>query len=215
MKHIFKTAFLMTGMVFLSNVSKAESIEHAIFVDCDHNKISKEGTENSLKIRFYDGDTELASTNDEFYQTSIVENSYNDPKKSDAISFSNEPKRSESYEKFLKNCRDSTRTLGAAIAVQPPRADTTNITHFTIETSGSDGFYIDRLFYFQINGALPFTKRQKFGKQNDLGWCLSKDLQDGKGSWKKYLDRGCYQKLTFYVSKHNGKKPGNVVGKNK
>jgi len=54
-----------------------------------------------------------------------------------------------------------------------------NVTHVTVKTNGSDGFYIDELFLYK-GGEL----KKHEGRDNGSGWCLSTDPGDANGAWK-------------------------------
>ena len=70
-----------------------------------------------------------------------------------------------------------------------------------LETTGSDGFLIDEMIisatWAGIYGGCDSNEDcVNYGVDNDFGWCLSTDPNDGKGDWEDNCE-GCRKGLWF------------------
>lgn len=73
------------------------------------------------------------------------------------------------------------------------------MSYFTIETNGSDGFLIDQIRYYKDRSHSKIV--QHWGRDEGKAWCLSTDKTDGSRSWKNVIsNQKCYRRMKFRVS---------------
>ncbi|MCE2895036.1 MAG: RICIN domain-containing protein [Flammeovirgaceae bacterium] len=72
----------------------------------------------------------------------------------------------------------------------------TNIVAIHISTSGSDGFWMDRVWMLEDGNEIA-----RWGKNEGDGYCLSRDPADANGGFKNFIgSRGCKDCMRFDVT---------------
>jgi hypothetical protein len=72
---------------------------------------------------------------------------------------------------------------------------TRKVTHIDISTDGTDGFWMDEVYYSILN----YHDSAHWGRDGGKGYCLSKDPKDAKGSNFKGKVDGCHSAIRFDV----------------
>ena len=161
---------------------------YQLFIDCDHNDVTGEGTTTGIGIVPVLSHTSSAPAGSASVRAlpDIAQYITNAACDSPDAAYANEVDGSPSR-KITRVWRGSSKDIGG------------DILGFSIHSNGNNAFMIDAMRLYQGGNLIAY-----WGKDNGKAWCLSREAEDDSGDWESLVD-GCAARLNFSINP-DGKK---------
>ena len=197
-KSICAVSAALMGVSFYSAPVQASDYVpnvHLVIINCDHKDIGSEETKNEVFVEWFKGSESLhkSSANKSTTATSLRFHTTN----ANRWTHENQegPPKCDSNQValYVYDGQNHKKKSNGKLDYGP------RPTHFTITTTGSDGFFMD---WVEYKDKADKDKNRRFGVSQNNGYCLSLDSSDATRTWKDNVE-GCYESLKFKIS--NGK----------